>query len=239
MLIAAIISILTGLYKEYIFILVLIIIHELGHFLCAKAFGIKTSKILIYPLGGISKMEMDINENYKRELLIIGMGPVFQIIAYEILIVFFWKEKELIQQIHFGILSFNLLPIYPLDGGKIMNILLNFSLPYRKAFHFSLILSYILTIIILFLHPKFSLNSIIMYCVLMCLIYKEELKGKIYFQKFLLERIIKKHTYKKSIIINDIKDMYRYKYNFLKKDNKIIKESDFLIQKYDKFSKNY
>ena len=239
MLIVAIIAILAGFYKEYVCMLVLLIIHELGHFLCAKIFGIHTQQILLYPLGGLSKMELDISEDYKKELLIILMGPLFQCVAYLILKFIFTNEQDLIQQIHFGILSFNLLPIYPLDGGKILNIFLNGFTTYRKSFQISIVMSYLFTILLLFSHKKMSINMITIYCVLLFLIYQEELKGKLYFQKFLLERLLKEHPYKKYKIIYRIKDMYRYKYNLLKKGNQFIKERDFLLQKYNKFRKNY
>ncbi|MBR3210437.1 MAG: site-2 protease family protein [Bacilli bacterium] len=217
---------------------VLIVIHECGHLLCAKKMGISTKNIIIYPLGGICQLEMDINENPKVELLILLMGPIFQWIAY-FLLVFLLKDKEFIKEIHYGILSFNLLPIYPLDGGRITNIIVNHFASYRKSFKISIIISYLCTAFILFSQTKISINIIILYSVLMFLIRKEEMKKDLYFHKFILERLLKKYKYKKTIIIDNIKEMYRYKNNIIKEGNTLISEKDYLFSKYEKISKNY
>ena len=92
MIITAIVSILIGFYKEFIIIVLLILTHEIGHVLCAKAFGIKTIQVLLYPLGGISKINIDINENPMKEMLIIIMGPLFQWITYELLL---WRTHNI------------------------------------------------------------------------------------------------------------------------------------------------
>ena len=54
----AIISILTAAFKPFLFVSILIIVHELGHFISAKLVGIEIDKIIIYPLGGIAKFKM-------------------------------------------------------------------------------------------------------------------------------------------------------------------------------------
>ena len=94
-----IIAVLTATYKIFIIISVLIIIHELGHFIFAKIFGIETDKIYIYPLGGISKFNMPLNTSPYKEFLILIMGPIFQNIAYFILLTIF-NDKNLILQYH-------------------------------------------------------------------------------------------------------------------------------------------
>ena len=105
----AIISILIGAYKEFIIINTLIIIHEFGHLLAAKIFKVEVDKIYIYPLGGITKLNMNLNIHPLKEFVIVLMGPLFQYISYFILINLF--EKEIVQAYHYGILLFNLLPI--------------------------------------------------------------------------------------------------------------------------------
>ena len=211
-------------------------VHECGHFLSAKVCGIETKQITLYPLGGISKMEIDMNENPFIEGFIIIMGPLFQVIAYCILIYLF-PDKEIIKRIHYGILSFNLLPIYPLDGGRFLNLFMNIILPYKKSFYISIMISYCMTIIILFNQIKLSINIFIIYIVLMSMIHKEELKSNLYFQKFLLERYLKKYRFHKDRIITHIENMYRYQNNVIKEENRYISEKDYLIQKYEKIDK--
>ena len=60
----------------------LIFVHEMGHFLTSKLLKWKTDKICIYPLGGVTVLNDDINKSLKEEFLIVIMGPIFQMIFY-------------------------------------------------------------------------------------------------------------------------------------------------------------
>ena len=127
----------------------------------ARALGIKVSEIYIYPLGGITKLKMDLNVNTFKELLIVMSGPIFQFLALIILINIFPKDIEMIKYYHYSILLFNLLPIYPLDGGKILNLLIELFTPYKLSIKISVLISY-LSILIIFLNTNIKGNIIIM-----------------------------------------------------------------------------
>lgn len=230
----AVLSILIGTYKDFFIISTLIVIHECGHFSMAKLLHIKTDSIKIYPLGGITKFDMDISESYQKELWILIMGPIFQIIAYHILILFN-RDIELIKSYHYGILFFNLLPIYPLDGGKILQVLLSLLIPYKKAFKASILVGYITTVILLFTSERITLNVLLIYIVLLMLIRKEDLKKNLYFHKFLLERLLKNYSFKRSKVIHKIEEFYRYQKNIIKEHNILYTEKDYLSQKYKNF----
>ena len=60
----------------------LIVFHEFGHFLTAKQFNWNIDGIYIYPLGGITKFNTDINKPIVEELLVTLMGPIFQIVLF-------------------------------------------------------------------------------------------------------------------------------------------------------------
>ena len=66
--------------------LLLIIVHELGHFFTAKYFNWEIDKIYIYPLGGLTKFKTLINKPLKEELLVTIMGPIFQILFFNLII---------------------------------------------------------------------------------------------------------------------------------------------------------
>ena len=224
------------MFKEFFIISSLIIIHECGHFFSAKLLGIKTDKIYLYPLGGVSKFYMPIGIDRKKELLILWMGPIFQNIAY-ILLLLLLKEKELVTRYHLGILLFNLLPIIPLDGGKMIKIITSSMIPYKKSLTFTIWLSYCMTIIILFSQKKISLNIVIMYLVLILLIRKEELKKTQNYEQFLLDRYLHKTLYKKEKTIYKESDFYRYRKNKIIVRGRIQNEDEFLREKYNIFDK--
>ena len=227
-----------GSYKECIILSFLIGIHELGHCLAAKTFSIPVKKIIIYPLGGISIFDMDININKIKEFWILIMGPLFQTLAY-LLLNLIIKDKTLIKMYHFGILSFNLLPIYPLDGGRILNLFINHLLPYKKSFKLSILISYIITILVLFSNTHFNINMIITYVLLITIIRKEQLKLSFYFYKFLLERLLKKYYFKKNTIVYKLDDYYKYKNNYIKQGKNIYSEKEYLVKKYEIITKKH
>ena len=101
-------------------------IHELGHALTGIILGYKLEKIVFYPLGGITIFNLPINIPLKKELLILIMGPITQIIGY----IFLKKYFSFITIYHYTLLIFNLLPLYPLDGGKILNIICSYHFNY-------------------------------------------------------------------------------------------------------------
>lgn len=180
---------------------------------------------------------MKLNINPIKELIILLMGPIFQIMAYLLLTLIF--DKELVKQYHYGILIFNLLPIYPLDGGKILNIVLNNFFSYKKTYKLVIIISYLITIFIYLSNKKISINVILTYIMLIILIRKEDLKENILYQKFLLERYLYNYSYKKKKIINNINNMYRYKNNIIKENNIKYSEKEYLSKKYNNLLKKY
>ena len=101
--------------------------------------------ICFYPYGGYSKFNEDINRPLKEELLILISGPIVQIIYYLIIINFInINDIELLKIYHFSILFFNLLPIYPLDGGRLLNILLSYFFSYKNSYLLTIYISFLL-----------------------------------------------------------------------------------------------
>ena len=81
----AILSIITGLFKDFIYITLLIFIHEIGHTIGALIYKWKIKKIIILPFGGITIFNELINKSLKEEFVILILGPIFQILFYFIL----------------------------------------------------------------------------------------------------------------------------------------------------------
>ena len=121
--IVCLICIFTGLFRNLIYITLLILIHEIGHLIGALYYKWHIKKVVILPFGGITIFNELINKSLKEEFVILVLGPLFQILFYFVL-VFFNIDNSLITSYHYSLLLFNILPIIPLDGSKLLNIIL-------------------------------------------------------------------------------------------------------------------
>jgi len=230
----ALTAVFTAAFKEFIIIFYLVIIHELGHSLVAYILGIKIEEIRIYPLGGISKFAMPLNTSPIKELLILIAGPLFQEFAYLFLVLIIPAIKDLISVYHYSILLFNLAPIYPLDGGKLLAIIMESFYPYKKSLVITITISYIVLIVLPIATRTTNLNILFTIVFLLVLITKEKVKIDYYYNKFLLERYLYKYNFKDTKIITNINDFYRNKKHLIKDENNYYFEHDYLIKKYQK-----
>ena len=129
-----ILSIITGLYKEFICMYLIIFIHELGHIFMALIFNYNINRINIYPFGGYTIFEYDINSKFIQEFMLFLGGILFQFILYllvTLLIDNYTYFYKIFINYNLNILLFNLLPIVPLDGSKLLNLLINKLLPFK------------------------------------------------------------------------------------------------------------
>lgn len=176
----AILCILTGYFKPFIVITFIIIVHELGHILVSQIFHYKIDKIVLLPFGGVTIFKELINRPMKEEFFIAVAGPLFQTSLFFIL-------KGEFFYYNLFILLFNLLPIFPLDGSKMINIILNFFFSFQKSHCLSIIVSFL--VILCFL---FKMNFILL-CIVFFLFLKtiKELKEHDFIvNKFLFERYL-------------------------------------------------
>lgn len=230
---AVIFFLITASFHSLIFISVLLIIHEIGHFLTAKILGVEVDKIYIYPFGGIAKFHIPLNFSITKELLILINGPIFQELAKILLITIFPRYSFLIISYHYSILIFNLLPIYPLDGGKLINLVLSIFKPFKKSLQISLIISYVTIVFLLIInYSNIKINTILMISILIYKVILEQRKTNYKYEMFLLERYINEYKFKKSSIINSDEKFYRSRRHLLNINNEYSLEKDYLARKY-------
>ncbi len=213
----------------------IVFVHELGHITMALIFNWNIKKINIYPFGGYTIFDENINKPILEEFLVFMGGILFQIIFYIIFSLFVDSNTYiniLFNSYNFTILIFNMLPIIPLDGSKILNILINFIFPFKKSHLIIIYISYILILLIILLYK--DINMLIISILLLFLLIKEH-KNHIYlYNSFLLGRYFNKIRYKKNnIIIGDkIEKIKKYFNNIFVKDNKYIDEKEIIKKRY-------
>ena len=125
-----------------------VVLHELGHSLTARRYGIRVPRILLMPIGGMAEFER-IPRQPSAEFLITIAGPLVNFAIVLVLWPFvglpqgfpFHPEYEdsirgLWQMLLYwnGLMGlFNLLPVFPMDGGRILRAALASRLPYLQA----------------------------------------------------------------------------------------------------------
>jgi Zn-dependent protease/predicted transcriptional regulator len=125
-------------------------LHEFGHALMAARFGIKARNIVLLPIGGIASIEK-FPDNPRQELAISLAGPLVNIIIAGLLWLLFlpgtafWSMPADASIMHghdfmanlfianLALAFFNLIPAFPMDGGRVLRALLGFKLNYIQA----------------------------------------------------------------------------------------------------------
>ncbi|MGY5848091.1 site-2 protease family protein [Salegentibacter sp. HM20] len=129
-----------------------VLLHELGHALTAKKYQINTKSIILLPIGGLARLER-IPEKPAQELVVAIAGPLVNLVIAAVLFVVVFatdnfpdfglmNEPGVYPQINFWfqlllanliLFLFNLIPAFPMDGGRVLRALLAFKLNREKA----------------------------------------------------------------------------------------------------------
>ncbi len=148
-------------------IFVCVILHELGHALTAQRFKIKTREIIILPIGGLAQFE-SIPEKPKEELLVALAGPAVNVLIAALLFPFVSLTQDLkeletlsrigpsnflitLMNINLWLAIFNLIPAFPMDGGRVLRALLAFRLSHAKATAIAASVGQVLAMVFVFL----------------------------------------------------------------------------------------
>lgn len=112
-----------------------VVLHELGHALTARAFGIPTRDITLYPIGGVARLDR-IPRAPGAELLITLAGPAVNVVIAAVLALalslnpsdagsFFAEFVGTLMTVNLLLAAFNMIPAFPMDGGRVLRAVLS------------------------------------------------------------------------------------------------------------------
>lgn len=150
-----------------------VVLHEYGHALTARKYNIPTRRITLYPIGGIASLER-MPEKPKQELFVAAAGPLVNVVIAALLWVYLEAANQIpdmaalqnadaedLQQIklpfafnlliaNIVLVAFNLIPAFPLDGGRMLRALLAFKMDRTKATRIAATIGQLLAIAFVF-----------------------------------------------------------------------------------------
>lgn len=125
-----------------------IVAHEFGHALAARRYGIKTPDITLLPIGGLARLER-MPENPAHEIIVALAGPAVNVVIWGLLTLALGAETDVtdladgqfdaasflgqLATINMVLALFNLIPAFPMDGGRVFRALLSLFLDRVKA----------------------------------------------------------------------------------------------------------
>lgn len=121
---------LAGILLQGLLAFTTVIIHEVAHILAAYKLGMKVTEVELLPFGGVARLDSFLEMDPAKEIRVALAGPLSNVIMLVLVgvgyMLEFWHHPLVISflKVNLMLLIFNLLPILPLDGGRVYRALL-------------------------------------------------------------------------------------------------------------------
>ncbi|MBK7368289.1 MAG: site-2 protease family protein [Candidatus Eisenbacteria bacterium] len=125
-----------------------VLLHELGHALMARRFGVNTREIVLTGIGGIARLER-MPERPLHEMMVALAGPAVNVVLATLVGVFLLQRHEswnaiteaaiaghaleFLFYVNVVMFFFNLIPAFPMDGGRVLRAVLAMMMPFARA----------------------------------------------------------------------------------------------------------
>lgn len=135
-------------WKNVLFLMLVflsVLLHEFGHVIAARRFGISTPDITLMPIGGMARLEK-IPEIPRQEIIVALSGPAVSAglglflwclngfhNVFQITLETPGALPAMLSAVNFGLLLFNLIPAFPMDGGRVLRACLAFRFSYAQS----------------------------------------------------------------------------------------------------------
>jgi stage IV sporulation protein FB len=191
------IAIVTAHFKQLFILFFIVLVHELGHALAALFFSWRIKQILLLPFGGVAEVEEHGNRPFKEEIIVTTAGPAQHLWLVSLAFILMKLGFITIDMFHLffeynaAVFFINLLPIWPLDGGKLMFLLFANYFPFSKAHENMLLFSICGTLMLAGIVAWFTPSQLSLWMIVLFLFYSilNEWRHRQYVvMRFLLER---------------------------------------------------
>lgn len=188
---------LTKQIQIYALIMIFALIHELAHLVAGILIKMKPEKLEIMPFGFSISFKINVYEYNKKikngnmlslkKIFVALAGPLINLLLMFIIFYLNINENMKLQMIYANLILavFNLLPVYPLDGGKILKELLHIKFGIQKSYKYTNEIAIITTIVLtaissvsIYYFKNIAIFLIIMYLWLIVLLEDKKCKRK-------------------------------------------------------------
>jgi stage IV sporulation protein FB len=172
-------------WTSTVFIILLfgcVLLHEYGHILTARAFGVATPDVTLLPIGGVARLERIPEEPY-QEFLVAIAGPAVNVVIAVLLVALAGAKLDAahfaavdssgismvdrLAAVNVFLVLFNLIPAFPMDGGRVLRALLAIPLGFVRATQVAAtigqVMAFVFGIVGLFYSPMLILIAIFVY----------------------------------------------------------------------------